>query len=217
MGYTITPHVEINAEGQEVVTDFDIGERGGYNSAYDNDYVLDHQGRVHHRFEDVELNEDGYDEDFLNDDTAQLMKELVGGAGVYQQMVSWAAQNLHPQDIDAFDALVDQATQTGDYGELEEAIQALYQEYQEAGGLDYEDYEDDDIDDRYFPDDEEFVSIRETVFDAVGGADQYLQMVFWASENCADEFIDWYDDAMDSRDADRISEAVGSLYDMYSN
>lgn len=57
-------------------------------------------------------------------------KGMVGGDQQYQQMISWAAQNLTQQEIDVYDAVMDK----GDPQAIYFAVQALNYRYQDAFG-----------------------------------------------------------------------------------
>lgn len=212
-GYTVTPNVTEDEYGNIVNVDFDLDTPQGFDSRYSNDYYTDHEGRAHHVFEDTELNEDGYDTVDYEEQTVHLLHDLVGGAEAYQQMIAWSAQNLDPEDIEAFDNLIDQCIGSGEYGEVEEAIQRLYQMYIEAGGQNYQPQEYYDEDEEEY--DTDYSPIVQTVFDAVGGEDMYNAMLTWGYENLTEEQIDWYDSCMDSDDTDVLSEAVGSLYELF--
>ena len=59
------------------------------------------------------------------------IKQLVGGENDYNQMKSWALENLADADIDAFDQL----TQTGSVPAIKLAVQGLYSQYKNAMGI----------------------------------------------------------------------------------
>ena len=44
----------------------------------------------------------------LSEGDVNIIKNSVGGEESYNQLMSWAGDNLDPADIEAFDALVDQ-------------------------------------------------------------------------------------------------------------
>lgn len=58
------------------------------------------------------------------------MKGVVGGDEQYQQMMTWAAQNLSPEEIQVYDSVMDK----GDPQAIFFAIQALQYRYQDAFG-----------------------------------------------------------------------------------
>ena len=58
----------------------------------------------------------------------------VGGETVYKEMIGWAGQNLTPQQINMFDAVVENGDPLGAYF----AIQFLNSQYQDAMGIDGE-------------------------------------------------------------------------------
>lgn len=56
--------------------------------------------------------------------------QTVGGQQNYQQMVNWAAENLPPEEIDAFDALVE----SGNQASIQMAVRGLYARYSSVAG-----------------------------------------------------------------------------------
>jgi hypothetical protein len=66
----------------------------------------------------------------LSDSQVNQIKNSVGGDAAYEQLTSWASENLDPQEIEAFDQLVD----TGNMPAINLALQALYYRYTDAMG-----------------------------------------------------------------------------------
>lgn len=64
------------------------------------------------------------------EDIAEL-KSVVGGEDQYNQMIAWAGQNLSPQEIQVYDAVMDK----GDPQAIYFAIQALNYRYQDSVGV----------------------------------------------------------------------------------
>lgn len=64
------------------------------------------------------------------DDVSEL-KGVVGGEQQYNQMIAWAAQNLSPEEIQVYDAVMDK----GDPQAIYFAIQALNYRYQDSVGV----------------------------------------------------------------------------------
>jgi len=56
--------------------------------------------------------------------------QSVGGQQNYQQMVNWAAENLPPDEVDAFDALIE----SGNQASIQMAVRGLYARYSSAAG-----------------------------------------------------------------------------------
>jgi hypothetical protein len=71
--------------------------------------------------------------DLSPEDVSEL-KGVVGGEQQYENMIAWAAQNLQPQEIDMFDAVMDRGDPVSCYF----AIQALAYRYGEAAGVEGE-------------------------------------------------------------------------------
>ena len=62
---------------------------------------------------------------------AQGIRDSVGGDESYQQMVSWAIENLPADDVKAFNKLTD----TGDGPAIKLAVQGIYSQYNNAIGI----------------------------------------------------------------------------------
>lgn len=67
----------------------------------------------------------------LSEEQVNEMKGIVGGEQNYQQMISWASQNLDPQVIEAYDRVMD----NGDPSAIYFTIQALNYMYQDSVGV----------------------------------------------------------------------------------
>ena len=59
---------------------------------------------------------------------------MVGGEQQYADMLSWASQNMTEQEIDMYDAVMD----NGDVNAMSFAVQALFNRYQDANGIEGE-------------------------------------------------------------------------------
>ena len=68
----------------------------------------------------------------MSDQDVSELKGVVGGDEQYNQMIGWAAQNLSPEEIQVYDAVMDR----GDPQAIYFAIQALNYRYQESVGVD---------------------------------------------------------------------------------
>ncbi len=67
----------------------------------------------------------------LSDGEINQIKNSVGGEAAYSEMVSWAAENFAPNEIEAFDSVVE----SGNVGAINLALQALYFRYTDAVGF----------------------------------------------------------------------------------
>lgn len=67
----------------------------------------------------------------LSDSEVNMIKNSVGGEAAYEQLVGWAAENFSPQEIQAFDSVVE----SGNLGAINLALQALYYRYTDAMGF----------------------------------------------------------------------------------
>lgn len=66
----------------------------------------------------------------LSEEDIQGMKSWVGGEENYTQLIAWAAENLSPQEVQAYDAVMDR----GDPSAIYFAMQALNLRYQDSIG-----------------------------------------------------------------------------------
>ena len=70
----------------------------------------------------------------LTDEDIEALQELAGGEEQYQQMLSWAGENMSEEEIDMYDSVMD----SGDPAACFFAIQALMARYGEGTGVDGE-------------------------------------------------------------------------------
>jgi len=66
----------------------------------------------------------------LSDASVNAIQNAAGGEQAYDQLTSWAADNLPDQEIDAFDNLID----TGNVEAIKMGLTALQSKYNEANG-----------------------------------------------------------------------------------
>ena len=66
----------------------------------------------------------------LSDSSVNAIQNAAGGSNAYDQLTSWAADNLPDQEIDAFDNLID----TGNVEAIKMGLTALQSKYNEANG-----------------------------------------------------------------------------------
>tara|TARA_R100001443_G_scaffold8154_1_gene17489 strand:- start:1 stop:789 length:789 start_codon:yes stop_codon:yes gene_type:complete len=66
----------------------------------------------------------------LSDASVNAIQNAAGGEQAYEQLTSWAADNLPDQEIDAFDNLID----TGNVEAIKMGLTALQSKYNEANG-----------------------------------------------------------------------------------
>lgn len=70
----------------------------------------------------------------LTDEDIEALQDMAGGEEEYQQMLSWAGENLSDEEIDMYDDVMD----SGDPAACFFAIQALMARYGEGTGVDGE-------------------------------------------------------------------------------
>ena len=85
--------------------------------------------------EQEEVEDSSEDEDtaeYLTQDQANSLFEMVGGEAAYKAMVNWAGQNLSPEEVAMYDSVMDK----GDPNSVFFAVQALFNEYSNQVGDD---------------------------------------------------------------------------------
>lgn len=70
----------------------------------------------------------------LTDDDIEALQDMAGGEQEYQQMLSWASDNLSDSEIDMYDSVMD----SGDPAACFFAVQALMARYGDSTGVDGE-------------------------------------------------------------------------------
>ena len=215
---TFTPSIAYDPETGEEVISFDNGvfdDGIGRNAAiahhmhtHQAQYVETPDGQVRHEWTDLDpeiyqryeqdyIDPDEYGEQFqeteLTENDQEYLQDIVGGSEAYQELISWAAGVLSPDDIQAYDQIM----QSGDVGDMEEAVRWLYEQYSN-----YDHSTDASRD-----------SVVDAVFDAIPHYGDILQ---WASQNLSDLAIQEYDSVMESGDDDLIYQYVNNLVELYN-
>jgi hypothetical protein len=215
---TFTPGIAIDpATGEEVIS-FDTGHFDdgiGRNAAiarhmqsHQAQYIQSPDGSVRHEWADLDpeiyqryeqdyVDPDEYGEQFqemeLTENDQEYLQDIVGGSEAYQELISWAAGVLSPDDIQTYDQIMT----SGDVGDMEEAVRWLYEQYSN-----YDQSTDTSSD-----------SVVDAVFDAIP---HYGDILEWASQNLSDLAIQEYDSVMESGDDDLVYQYVNNLVEMYN-
>ena len=216
-GCTVEPAVSYDNEGQEYL-DYDnadlswAGDRNNVIRDFDQNQsdlleFSSFNGDIQHRYSDPAR--DMMAGGALPPDDVDRLMDLGGGMDNYLAMTAWAEANLPSDYVRDFNALI----ATNDFEEIENAITGLYNYYLEnASGYEYSDEE-------YFEEDdetlEEDVAFNESILNHFS-RDGYSSMIEWASENLPAQYIETYNQAMDSQDHDYKSSMVNWLADSYS-
>ena len=125
--YTVSPVITTNDRGEEVISDLSVssGNRGvghdGQVHNWQNDYIEDSEGRIHHVFENVELDEDQgnvYREE-------QYIEALIEANPEITAAQQWAVENLPDEWVEEYDKMIE----TGDLDELNKAVEWLLEQY----------------------------------------------------------------------------------------
>ena len=134
--YTVSPVVTTNDQGQEVISDLSVSSghasalsRDGQVQGWQMDFIEDSEGRIHHVFENVELDEDqgnSFDED------AYIEALYEANGGELEQAIAWGTENLPESLLEWYNQKID-----GDgLDDLNEAVQWILDQYRNR-----EDYE----------------------------------------------------------------------------
>jgi hypothetical protein len=215
---TFTPSIAYDPETGEEVISFDNGvfdDGIGRNAAiarhmqsHQAQYVQSPDGQVRHEWADLDpeiyqryeqdyIDPDEYGEQFqemvLTENDQEYLQDIVGGSEAYQELISWAAGVLSPDDIQTYDQIM----QSGDVGDMEEAVRWLYEQYSNY------DHSSDTSSD----------SVVDAVYDAIPNYDEIIE---WASQNLSDLAIQEYDSVMESGDDDLIYQYVNNLVELYN-
>ena len=128
---TVNPVYTEDSEGRQVISDLEVSTgrgdvvgRDGMDRGWQNDWIEDSEGRLHHVFENVELESDKgihFDED-------AYVEALLESHSEFRQAQAWANENMPATLLERFNNAVD----NGDLGELNEAVEWLISEYRSA-------------------------------------------------------------------------------------
>ena len=149
---TVSPVVTVNDQGQEVISDLSVstGHSGvGRDGQVENwrfDYQEDSEGRIHHVFENVELERD----DGIHFDESEYIEALLESNPTIAVAQQWALDNLPEEWVNEYN----QQIETGDLDELNKAVEWLLQQYSQRSTTESdvpnqqmeEDYEDPEMD-----------------------------------------------------------------------
>ena len=156
-----------------------------------------HQHNLRHQEEGWVEDEDG-NTSYVNTadetDLSALMEQF-GGEEEYGNALQWAAQALTQEDIEEFDSVMD----SGDLTQIASYVAQLQELYENRAS-----------------DAEEPNDYEEAVRELVGGRDNYEEMVGFITDNFDADFIDGYNELIDSGDIEQVSAVIQALKD-YSN
>ena len=78
-----------------------------------------------------EADDDG-EEEFLSEEQAEMLMDMVGGEKAYQSMLTWAGDNFSQEEIEMYDGVMG----SGNPNAIYYAVQALQSRYNDAVGSD---------------------------------------------------------------------------------
>ena len=157
MAWQCDPQITVDATGQEQVTGFGVShdrqgvlDSQGQVLGMEDDYVEFEDGSIHHRFEDIEFDEE---EEYAYDaDDSEYISALYDLNPELADAVDWSHENLTPDEADYYNELIE----SPDLDDLNEGIAFLldkYQDYVDNLVLEPEDFPDED---EYYEDEEEY-------------------------------------------------------------
>lgn len=147
-GFTVSPVITENAEGQEVITDFsfDTGRssvgRDGRVLGWQDDYIEDSEGRIHHVMEDTFLEDESTIKSFDFDEYAE---DLLESNPKLQDAVIWAGNNMHPSFIEEWDSIIQKGEDLGRINEMMEQLMVEYDSRVDAENVSEQPATDDEI------------------------------------------------------------------------
>lgn len=89
---------------------------------------------AYQRYQDVYGGDNAPQGREMSDQEVNQIQNSVGGAQAYNDLTTWAADNFSPEEVEAFDSLVD----SGNTAAIKLALQALQYRYQDANGYEGE-------------------------------------------------------------------------------
>ena len=158
MAWTVTPEISSDEAGQEQVTGFGVShdrqgvlDRQGQVLGMDDDYVELEDGSIHHRFENIEFDEE---EELLYDaDDSEYIAALHEVNPELRDAVEWSKDNFTEDEAAWYNDCIDEEGLDG----INEAIEYLlsrYNDYVDNLVLEPEDFPDEE---EYYEEDEEEV------------------------------------------------------------
>ena len=127
----VSPVVTVNDQGQEVISDLSVSTnrpgvgRDGQVVNWQDDYVEDSEGRIHHMFENVELQSDR--DDGIHFDEDAYVQALMDSNPDISKAQDWAVENLPEEWLDEYNKTID----TGNLDDLHKAVDWLMRQYGE--------------------------------------------------------------------------------------
>ena len=130
---SVSPVYGEDESGQQVLVDLDVStgahagavDRSGHVRDWQFDYQEDSEGRLHHIFQDVELESE---QDPLSFNEDAYIDALLESNPLIREAQAWANENLPGPVLDQYNDAID----NGDLKQLNEAIEWLVSEYQSA-------------------------------------------------------------------------------------
>lgn len=129
--YTVEPVVSTDEAGQETIQDFAVvGDHSAtieaFNRGYMDDFTVDSEGRYHHIYENVEVEDESSPTSYDNSEYESALMEANPDLGAATR---WATSALSEDQIAEYDSLID----SGDPEKMHQAIDWLLEQYYEFG------------------------------------------------------------------------------------
>ena len=131
----------------------------------------------------------------LTDKNVSLLKDLVGGEDLYNELISWGIENLSQEEKVLFDQIID----NGSFEEIKNSILNLKEIYDKSQNIIVEISDDD----TYY------------LMNLVGGEDSYNDLMSWGNDELTKKEIQAYDKIVSSNNLDLIEKELLNLNNKY--
>ena len=220
-GYTVSPSIELNEEGQEVLN-YDSAEVYDHTQRLNSIQEFEAQqdqlfgrdeasGEMLHQFEqpfdeaaeEAEIEPEGFE---LPPQDQEDLQSIAGGSDGYAHMTAFAAVHLPEEFVSQYDRIMS----SGSYPEMQEVIQALHGWYINNNGPQWDGSTQqqptqEESSDGVTPD---FV---DQVMDHYGEA-EYQGLMSWAQSNLSDAEIQSFDNIMENGTQQDIASSIHNLF-----
>ena len=133
----------------------------------------------------------------LTDKNTSLLKDLVGGEDLYDELISWGIENLSQEEKITFDQTID----NGSFEDIKKSILNLKEIYDNSQNVTVQISDDD----TYY------------LKNLVGGEESYNDLMSWGNDELTKKEIEAYDNIISSNNLDLIEKELLNLNNKYLN
>ncbi len=133
----------------------------------------------------------------LTDKNISLLKDLVGGEDLYDELISWGIENLSQEEKITFDQTID----NGSFEDIKKSILNLKEIYDNSQNVTVQISDDD----TYY------------LKNLVGGEESYNDLMSWGNDELTKKEIEAYDNIISSNNLDLIEKELLNLNNKYLN